>query len=585
MKALPVLAFLVTAVIGWNFAGIPARSAKSTDSAAAVRERGQRPERHVRKAAGPDGEAGQRLAAIRASRDPAERMRATIDLASTLPISEFTAWIDGSFFDLRGGAELTVFSKIFEERWKNEDPEGFLAWATKSSPQLASEMLAGWAENDPQRVLDFYKNHPNDVAEMRSLSAIALKNPALALQRMQELLAAGTSLTSLSSHTGSLFAALADKSPAALDAALDSLPAKLKLQAESILVGRKMKTSLDDEFLKLQSHPDGIAILSRILDSGDSRDSGDAIHAKILANLADLPALWRAAIASNSYSFMGGKNAALWITADLEGSGFTAEQAKQMRSQALDRLYNQPEVALKLLPEVEMDDDSRKNLLSNIFSNLNGDETKAAALLALLPNEEDRKFALAMASPREQTEHIFKINNPADWLTSLAAFDPKTEGSTYAYISASEEWDSTKITALTQQFNALPDDTKRSIAQNLVRDGYSDKSPLEAEAIRFLLSDPAAPPSAEAGDTSRNTPENKNIQLASRYVGKLAQNDPTAAGDWIQTLPEGQPKLWAAKNLQSLWSQYDPVAADHWLKSLPTATQTQIKSLAKKPGN
>jgi hypothetical protein len=65
----------------------------------------------------------------------------------------------------------------------------------------------------------------------------------------------------------------------------------------------------------------------------------------------------------------------------------------------------------------------------------------------------------------------------------------------------------------------------------------------------------------------------------------MAQDDPAAASDWIQSLPAGDPKLWAQKNLHSLWSQYDPAAADQWMKSLPAATQTQVKNLGKTPGN
>ena len=44
---------------------------------------------------------------IRGAASPEARMRATLDLANSLPPSEFAAWLDGGFFTLREGAALT----------------------------------------------------------------------------------------------------------------------------------------------------------------------------------------------------------------------------------------------------------------------------------------------------------------------------------------------------------------------------------------------------------------------------------------------------------------------------------------------
>jgi hypothetical protein len=575
MKPLPILAFTVAAVIGWLVAGNPARPEKPTPLDAAA-PRDVRPERRASKSRGPAGIAGQRLAAIRASRDPAARMRATVDLASTLSPAEFADWMDGGWFAV-AGVELTLFTKIIEERWINEDPEGFLVWAQKNRSSRARDMLASWARTDPRRVLEFYKNHPNDSAEMQDLNGVAKTDPALALQRFQEL-AASMDSSNLEYHIRNVLSVLAEKSPTQLEAALDSLPTKVRLLVETTLVGRRMKGSFDEEYLKLQQRPDGIKLMKEILNSDiDSKDRNTYRNA-ILADLANLPPSWIGAIAANSYGFVTNDNAEQWISADLENSGFTADQAKRIRTNALGNLYNKPEVALRLLTDVEMEENNRENLLGNIFRNLGGDADKAEKLIAMLGSEEDREAARGFFKPK--TEDVNPIlDNPADWLASLAELDLKNGGGTFRHNSAVEEWDAAKVADLKRQFNGLPNETKGKVANNLLAQDYSNPSPIKADAIRYLLENPEPAPEGTDSTHPRNTPEGKNIQLASKYVGQLARTDPTAAGTWIASLPDGQPKLWAQKNLHSLWSQYDPAAAEEWFGTLPAATRESVGKL------
>lgn len=579
MKYLPAIAFLIAATIGWNLGKSRVSVPKST-TVTAESPGTERPTRHPRKVAGPTGEAALRMAAIRASRDPSARMRATVDLANSIPLSEFAAWMDGGWFNIRGGAELTIFSNIFMERWKTEDPEGYAAWTFKKSPERAHELLSSWAETNPQRVLDFFKNHPNDTAEMRALSAVARKDPALALQRMQELLASGN-LRSLSSYTGSLFNTLAEKSPAALEAALAILPGQIKIQAEAILIGKRMKDSLDVEFGKLLDHPDGLKLLDSVLDGIGSRDqSKAAIQAMILANLSGIPSAWRISISSNPYNFIGKEMAAKWITADLEGAGFTAEQAKRLRANALGNLYGEPAIALKLLPEVAMDESERKNFLSNVFNRFAYKPGEADAFIAMLTTDEDRALVQGIVSREELTEKA-KPQTPADWLSSLAEAGNRPS-SIYGHLSSLREWDSGKLADLNRQFKEMPDDKKRIVADMISALGHSEASPLQGEAVRYLVAHPAAaPPNASPEDT----PQAQTIRLASNYIGRLANSNPTGASEWIQTLPEGDARLWAQKNLHSIWSQYDPAAANEWMSTLPAATQNKVKNLGQSSGH
>ena len=71
------------------------------------------------------------------------------------------------------------------------------------------------------------------------------------------------------------------------------------------------------------------------------------------------------------------------------------------------------------------------------------------------------------------------------------------------------------------------------------------------------------------------------IALASEHAAKIGMENPETAGEWIHSLPDGDAKLWAAKNLQSVWKLYDPEAAERWMNTLPAATQTKVRNLVK----
>jgi hypothetical protein len=352
-----------------------------------------------------------------------------------------------------------------------------------------------------------------------------------------------------------------------------------------------MDTSFDEEFQKLKDRPDGMKLLTAILENGSS-DSGTvkAIGEHLLGDLSAVPASWRTALSNNAYRLISDKNAKEWVTADLEGAGFSDAQSEQIRARALSSLSRQPETALKLLGEFEFDENNRRNVIGNIFGNLK-DPEQAAALIAQLTTEGDREYAQTLVSRRGLKTEQRKIDTPDTWLSSAAAIDPKTGGLDYQFRSALQNWDSGKRADLVRQFQALPDESKRTIAEGLSRGGDSAYNPLQGESVRFLVSHPSVDPVVEgSGDPfadgandSKPTAENRTSTMAVKYVATLAQSDPIAAGEWIGTLPSGQPKLWAQKNLHALWSQYDPQAADQWLATQPASDGTALKDIGKKP--
>ncbi|MEY3897287.1 MAG: hypothetical protein RLZZ214_2808, partial [Verrucomicrobiota bacterium] len=376
------------AVIGWNLTGGPAERVGEDLAPSGTRSSRPRPS----KPPGLRDAAAAKLAVIRNAGNPAERLRATIALADSLPLSEFGKWLGGGWFDLRDGAELTIFTEILRERWWREDPEGFVLWCQKNDSRRASSMLLTWAEEQPQQVIDFFKRHPDNLHELEALAGMAKSHPDLALQRLLEMDGAG-----LSGHNAyygdDLFRALAGKSPAVFEAALDSLMAPVRQRAEKILMQEKFKADYPGELRKLLARPDGFELYYRIA------AGMDGVLGKIFDDLANLPPEWRKGISANARNFIDADSAEKWWNADLAAAGFSEEEVNALRIESLQKIAaRNPEFALQQIDGLTFFvgesargySDDRWIVIENALS---AHPEKTAELIALLPNEKDRGVA------------------------------------------------------------------------------------------------------------------------------------------------------------------------------------------------
>jgi hypothetical protein len=245
--------------------------------------------------------------------------------------------------------------------------------------------------------------------------------------------------------------------------------------------------------------------------------------------------------------------------------------------------YQKPETVLKQMGDMDLDESSKKSLISNIFRYSNKTPEKAEELIALLGTEEDRQLArnaMEMSS-NSQTISQIKVEKPAEWLEKAGTVDVNP-GNSYQFISIVDQWDKEKISELAGQFRSMPDERKMNVARLLAGSSdYINNGPdlsLKGEAIRYLVTNPVP---------QDNTQQNQSTDpsaLASYLAAKWVGNDPGAASEWVQTLPAGETKLWAQKNLAANWAQYDPAAADQWVKSLPADARSAVQDFMKKGG-
>jgi hypothetical protein len=534
MKAAAAAAFLVTAVLGWNLAERPAVPEAAAPAPAGVGSKASKRTERGTGRYGTPGHVREAMKRIREAGSTEARMRATIELAGSLPASEIGEWLDGRWFDTGDGFDLTLFNKILKQRWREEDPESLLLWAFKNGPETSRAILTDWAAHDPQRLIEFYRNHPNDAMELQSLSEMAKSDPALVIGRLQEMIARGIPANA-SGYDQHLLSNLAAKSPAALEAALGSLPPAWQDKAELALVAERLKTSFDEEIRKLWERPDGWKLFEKSMRTTRIEDMGE----KLLKGLADLPASWRSSLASNPSRFLNSNPASAekWLEADLEGGGFTAEQASTIRIQALQNMsYEKPEAVLSHLAGMEIADERRQSLIRNVFANAAREPAKVETLMGLLENEADREAAQGAVAALSLGGggSVPEVRDPGDWLAKAGEIDPNS-GSGYQFMSMLENWDRGKIADLAGQFRTMPDENKRKIATLLSGNsfGMNELDPgLQGEAIRYLVANPAEKAAGDQGGR-----EARDEQLASFHAVRGGQG--SGRGQRVGAIPAG----------------------------------------------
>jgi len=554
-------AFLAAAVAGWNLAGSANPAAGKSPAPANTRiSSGRiRPASESR----PPAWALANLESIQHAASLVERMRAIIALANSVPLSEIPKWLDGGWFRAGEGFDSTFFTELLLKRWEQAEPLDMAQWRMRKNPPEARSVLMRLAESDPEKVIALLKERPSGWIEIEVLAEMTKFHPELAVDRFMELALGGMGMGEEETNAASFLDALAKNNPELLEARLDSLPAFWETCAKDALVGQRLIASFDGEIRKLWNDPDGWMRFSNNL-------SREGMLDKLFGELANLPPSWRQSLSSSDWLIW--QNREKWWGADLEGCGFTAEQAKKIRMTALERMTNdQPETAIQWLDGIELSAKERSAIIEKIFQWGARLPEESAGLLQCLTTEEDRRAAQAMLDRRAANQEtvIPPINHPAEWLEKVAATKPNS-GDVHQYRNMLVTWEPAKLNELAARLHELPGENRIKVATVLAAQSGVSSDPLHGEALRCLVEHPASDP--------------KIIQKTSIHAVKWALKNPSAASSWAASLPAGEPKQWAQNNLAAAWAQFDPEACDRWLGSLPESDQSHVREFLAEQG-
>jgi hypothetical protein len=560
--------FAAFALAGWQ-AATPEKPAPSGASETTSAKASQRGPRTAGKSAMPE-DVRQRLAAIHAARTPDERLRATLALARSLPVSELERWYQADWFDFHDNMDSNLFFRITRARWLAEDPEGLMTYFLRRNNDKTHETAARWARQDPHAALAFMDRVKNtgDLQKLAYAIAgpLAAADPASAaaqVLKLQKIFGENNSYA-----VSELISALAKSAPAILESESAGWPAALQKVAATGLTKAALQRDFVSGASALGSEPDG---KKRFL---DALSSDSDLFKEMVKHPDSLPAGWFAEAASSNPYYLVNQNPGQWLDTDLAAMGFNKEQSQRVLNYAMNYLGSKdPDRALILLDGDTLDEQQRSNLLSSTLSELaTKDRARAEAWAAMLTDPQEIEQARKILEHANAQVEGKTPPTPSEWLTGLV---DKNDSSMWQYARLTQSWDRDQLTAATAEFTGLPAEQKSAIAAKLAHGDQSDVPvPLRAEAIRHLLENPAPP--EPKPEVTQNIEDVQLLRSASSLASTWGRDDPTAAGRWIRSLPPGDERLWAAKNLAAQWAEYEPAAARQWAAGLPADERKEV---------
>lgn len=571
MKLLPVhllaaACFAAFALAGWQ-AAAPEKPAAPPNADAASGKASKRGPRTAGKSAMPE-DVRQRLAAIHAARTPDERLRATLALAHSLPVSEMERWYQADWFDFHDNMDSNLFYRITRARWLAEDPEGLMTCFLRRNNDKTYEMAGRWAKQDPHAALAFLQGvkNRNDIQRIAPSIAgpLAEADPAAAageVLRLRKLFGDGESYA-----VTELIAELARHAPDLLEAESAAWPAGIRKTAREALVVASLKKDFATGIATLRDAPDG---KKRFL---AAMESDSNLMKEMAKNPSSLPDNWFAEAACSNPYYLVNEDPGKWIDTDLSAMGFSDEQSQRLLNHALSYLgHKDPDRALALLEGETLDKSQRSNLLSSTISNLaTKDRARAEAWVATLTDPQEIELARRNLDHVDSQAEGKTPPNPSEWLAGLA---DKSDSTMWQYARLTQTWDGEQMAGAVSDFAELPAEQKSAVATKLANgDQNYVPTPLRAEAIRHLLENPAeSDPQAE-----RNGQGTQLLRSTCNLASSWGREDPVAAGRWVRSLPPGDERVWAAKNLAAQWAEYEPAAARQWAAGLPADERQEV---------
>ena len=554
------LAFVGAVALGWKTAPTPPETGTQQTS----------PETKVSRERVPGGrdaaaaEVARKMRAVRAGITQEQRIRSAVSLAMALPPSEFAEWAEGDRFDFRAGPELSIFRMVLFERWQMEEPDSLIEFAVRNNHGQAYRGLEQLLKNDPTRVLEYFRAHPNDSFELGKLPALAASEPGLVMTRLAEMSERGMTAKA-GEASEKLFRELAAKHPSMLEAALDDLSPVLQKKAETALSGVRLAADFQSEIRALWERPDGWEIFS------ESLQANPALGAGFLGELAAMPVSWKNSLGDFPYYAVRGESARKWLEMDLEEAGFSERHVDSIRVRAAQELMRKdPDFVIGVLGSLNLEKRERAELFAAAFMRLRNSPEKAERLIAELGSEEDRTAAREQLELQKLRSESPEVKEPGDWIQAFGS-GVATSSSVYAFTAETGRWDEKQVSAFQEEFKDLASTEKQKVALALASraaDAGGNEA-LVSDAIGYLVNHP---PETDERGWMRDDPR----MMASEFALRIASRDLTAASAWINTLPEGEASQWARRNVAKDLQQYDPAAVRDWIKTLPQGQRNDL---------
>ena len=564
-RLLPVCAFLVAAGIGFITAGRrePARDKTPISSLPAnISE-----------------EAKLALAPVLAAASAEDRQRAAIVLAGQVPVAAMMDWLDGSWYPFDDGLDSLLFYRILSQRGLNEDPAALASLSLARKTGDLGEVIRRWTNRDPEGVVAWIWQIKDPEALRRMapfcFDRVVVDKPLLALAQVSiihERLGGSTS-----SWLAELLVAISKDHRDAIVHQMPAWPESLRAVARQALNIRQGVDDFPAIIAKMKTAPDGLDQFVAAISSAD-------FGGRVLEHAAIVPKEWISAAAWSGYEvfLVMDVDPKFWLDTDLAALGLSDTVVSKFLDLGMSGLIDRdPEQAIKLLKRPTLRPNDRRNILSNGFLRLaTRDPARALECLAELTDPKEIAAAKKTVKNSGAPEPTAPLKlTPREW---MAAFSGQTR-LPRDQVRSSLEWSAKTTPVLREEFSRLTDQQKAIVAfgsvmldqgsMGNIRGDLSALTWLRADGIAYYLKHPP-----KRQDPGMSDGRDEDLLILRFAIGWTLE-DPASASRWAQEdLPLGPQRITVMKNVADYWLKYQPTAASEWISSLPQGELEQIEA-------
>jgi hypothetical protein len=504
----------------------------------------------------------ERVRLLRLAADRSERLRQAVILATNLPLQEFPLWYQGNFLSFLDDGIESIFYQILTERWLEAEPLVAARWMLENGKGSSNRALSVWAARDQEAAIGFVAALP---AEKRAELLPGLIQ-AVGRTSVSEALLLLEQWRPPSLYATHLLRDLARQDRAAMVSHAQNLNGEARTELLQAAAAAWIKDDLPWVVSLMQR--EGIEpgmfvhLISKSLDSAEGRI--------FIEQAGALPEGWLESMQPDHLRQLVISNAADWLALTGPRPGISAEVLRTIQIEAASspRWYNELRATgLKLVESGDWLPMEARLKIAETLSFLWKDAPEAARRwVDSLDGELQAAAANGLAAMEKELESSSRASKSPDEV--VHALQSGTHVSFYG-----NDWSAAQMAQAVQAANAILPAT----AVNLLSKGVDHlPKPLATAIIGRAL----AAPEDHAHDPSSIT-SRLRYDATWTFAAAWAAEEPASAAAWVESLPAGEVRLWAAKNVALQWQQYSTAEVHAWAAKLPQAERDAISSLLK----
>ena len=563
MKHLPfLLAFTAGGLAGWLNPGNP-------PSAVAPGPTAPRSASPVRRVVRAPEEFRSRVETVSQAGSRAEQMRRLLELAVGIPLSEIPRWFESDCLGFLDESSKSLFYDLLLERWVESDPSSAVPWFLDHDQSRGAEAIRQWMWQDETSALAFYRALPavkRGKVAGEVIRVVGESDVPAALSMLGDL-----DLSEISS--GYPLLGLVRRDRDAVCAYARQAGPVMRKGLLYTAAGAWLDKDLPWVITMMEREGLGPESFYNIFNQGYNRQGGRCL----LRQAAALPEGWLDRMSRCQNSTATYECELDWLRLRGPSPGIDENVLRRLQAVAASNFWcwdkDKHTAAMELLGEADWLAPETRSALARSLVNAWWKDPEAArkwidGLSGDIRNAAEKAFA-AQAPTRDREKATQENSTPEKFIEALA------RSTSASPPPAGFDWSESAIEATTKLAASLdPAQASRFVTNLSPEFSHMPEAVTGAILSRALLATPAE--EGAEGTTRRNL-----SKAVCQQAAFWARRDPAQAAAWVTTLPAGEPRAWAVRNVAIQWVRYSPADLRQWAQTLPEAEQKIALSYAR----